>query len=210
MDAPTHGTDGPAQAGGPAPGDGAARTPWTEPLRRRPVPVVLAAAVAAGLLVWRIGARPDLPAFLLLGIAGTALAAIDIATKRLPDPLTYSLYGAGAALLGVAAAVTDGGGVRFGFALIGLAGLWLLFAVQYVIAPDKIGRGDVKLAGALGLHLGWLGYDAWMLGVLAMFVLAGLVAAALLALRRAGRGSELPYGPFMLAGTLVGVLVHAG
>jgi leader peptidase (prepilin peptidase)/N-methyltransferase len=172
--------------------------------------VVLAAAAVIALLAWRIGIRADLPAFVVLGGVGTALAAVDLASKRLPDPLTLPLYGAGLALLGAAVPATDDGGARFLYALAGLAGLWLLFAVQWFAVPGKIGLGDVKLAGVLGLYLGWLGYGAWMLGVLAMFVSAGAFAAVLLALRRAGRGSELPYGPFMLAGALAGVLVHAG
>ncbi|XVQ13788.1 prepilin peptidase [Spirillospora sp. CA-255316] len=203
-----------ASSAGGAPGaEGSSwswRAGWTEPLRRRPIPVVLAAVAVTGLLVWRIGVRPDLPAFLVLGVVGTALATVDIASKRLPDPLTLPLYGAGLALLGAAVPATDDGGARFLYALTGLAGLWLLFAVQWFAVPGKIGLGDVKLAGVLGMYLGWLGYGAWMLGVLAMFVLAGVFAAALLALRRAGRGTELPYGPFMLAGALAGALVHAG
>ncbi|GAA2407559.1 hypothetical protein GCM10010191_14870 [Actinomadura vinacea] len=71
------------------------RADWTAPLRRRPLPVALAAAAVLALLTWRIGPRADLPAFLVLGVAGTALAAVDVALRRLPDPLTLPLYGAG-------------------------------------------------------------------------------------------------------------------
>ncbi|MFC5750510.1 prepilin peptidase [Actinomadura rugatobispora] len=183
---------------------------WTGVVRRRALPIAVVAVVVAGLLVWRVEVRPDLPAFLVLGAVGTVLGAVDIASKRLPDPLTLPMYGAGAALLAVAAPATEDGGARLLYALFGLAGLWLLLAVQWVVVPDKIGLGDVKLAGVLGLYLGWVGYGAWVLGVLAMYVPSGVFAVTLLALRRAGRKSELPFGPFMLAGALIGILVHAG
>ncbi|GAA2579313.1 prepilin peptidase [Actinomadura fulvescens] len=185
------------------------RADWTEPLRARPVRVALTCAAVLALLTWRVGVRADLPAFLWLGAAGTALGFVDVAIKRLPDPLTLPSYGAGAALLGAAAPFTEDGGGRFPHALAGLAALWALFAVQWLLLPGAIGLGDVKLAGVLGLYLGWLGLDAWLLGVAATFVIGGVCAAGLLAARRAGRGSELPYGPFLLLGTLLAVLVHA-
>ncbi|MFI0445158.1 prepilin peptidase [Actinomadura sp. 6N118] len=186
------------------------RAGWTEPLRARPVPVVLTCVAVLALLAWRIGAEPVLPAFLYLGVAGTALGFVDVAIKRLPDPLTLPSYGAGVVLLGLAAPFTEDGGGHFLHALFGLAALWALFAVQWLLIPNAIGLGDVKLAGVLGLYLGWLGLDAWLLGVVATFVFGGLFAAGLLVARRAGRKSELPYGPFLLLGTLVAVLVHTG
>ncbi|MFG2000063.1 prepilin peptidase [Spirillospora sp. NPDC048911] len=185
------------------------RADWTEPLRARPVPAALVCAAVLALLTWRVGVEPALPAFLCLGTVGTALGFVDVAIKRLPDPLTLPSYGVGAALLGAAAPFTDGGSGRFLHALIGLAALWALFAVQWFLMPSAIGLGDVKLAGVLGLYLGWLGLDAWLLGVVATFVIGGLVAAGLLAARRTGRKSELPYGPFLLLGALLAVLVHA-
>lgn len=185
------------------------RADWTEPVRRRPVPVLLTGVVALALLVWRIGLRPDLVAFAYLACVGAVLGAVDIALRRLPDPLTLPSYPIGAALLGAAAAFTDDGGDRFVDALIGFGVLWGLFVLQWVVLPRALGLGDVKLSGVLGLYLGWLGYDAWTFGVLAMFVFGGLYSVALIVLRRASRGATIPFGPFMLLGTLAAVLVHA-
>ncbi|MFI6521663.1 prepilin peptidase [Spirillospora sp. NPDC050679] len=183
---------------------------WTGPLRRRPALVAAGCAVVAAALALRIGARADLPAFLCLGVLGVLLGVVDTALKRLPEPLTLPGYGLGLVLLGAAAPFTDGGGARLLHALAGLAALGALFGVQWVVMPNAIGFGDVTLAGLLGLYLGWLGAQAWLLGVVATFVLSLATSLALLALRRAGRKTQIPYGPFLLGGALVAILAHAG
>jgi leader peptidase (prepilin peptidase)/N-methyltransferase len=185
------------------------RPDWIEPVTGRPVPVAVVTLAVLAALAARIGARSDLPAFVYLGVVGVLLAFIDAALKRLPDLLTLPSYAAGAVLLGLAAPFTDQGGARYVHALIGMAALWLLYAVQWVIVPRQIGLGDVKLSGVLGLYLGWLGLQAWVAGTLAMFLLGGLYSAVLLASRRATRGTSIPFGPFMLAGTLLAVLLFA-
>jgi leader peptidase (prepilin peptidase)/N-methyltransferase len=186
-----------------------ARFDWTGPVIGRPVPVVLATVAVLAALSWRIGLRPDLPAFGYLAVVGVLLTFVDVALKRLPDPLTLPSYLVGAALLGLAAPFTDHGGTRYAHALVGLAALWSLYALQWVIVPNQIGLGDVKLSGVLGLYLGWLGSDAWIVGVLGMFLLGGLYSVILLVSGRATRKSSIPFGPFMLAGTFVAVLLFA-
>lgn len=179
---------------------------YDERPRRWGRPAVAAtSAVACGLMAWRFAGRAELPAYLYLAIVGTLLAFVDIAVKRLPDPFTLPSYLVGPALLGVAS-LAGGHPARLGYALIGLAALWALYAAQHLFAPAAIGWGDVKLSGVLGLYLGWLGAAAWWLGVLGGFVLGGVYATGLLVSRRGSRKSELPFGPFMLAGALAGIL----
>ncbi|WP_233510554.1 prepilin peptidase [Actinomadura craniellae] len=194
-------------------GDGADDTVtgphWFAPVARAPWPIALTALAVVALLVWRIGARPELPAYVYLGVLGVVLSAIDIPLRRLPDPLTLSSYPIALVLLAVAVPFTDDGAARYVFALAGLGALWLFFAVQWFVVPNAIGLGDVKLSGTLGLYLGWLGSSAWLLGVFGMFALGGLFSIALLVTRRADRKSAIPFGPFMVAGTLLAILVHA-
>jgi len=183
---------------------------WSGPLRARPVLVAACCVVVSALLIWRIGPRPDLPAFLYLGVVGVALGVIDAAIQRLPDPLTLPSYGVLAALLGVAAFLTDDGGSRFLHALIGMAALYAWFALQVMFLPvGAMYAGDAKLGGVLGLGLGWLGWQAWLLGLVATVFLAGIAGLVLLAARRAGRKSQFPYGPYMLLGSLIAILLHA-
>ncbi|XVQ12663.1 prepilin peptidase [Spirillospora sp. CA-255316] len=185
------------------------RADWTEPVRRHPVRVALCVLLVETVLAVRNGLQPDLAALAYLGFVGTALGFIDVRLRRLPDPLTLPSYPIGIALLGAAAPFTAGGGGRLAAALVGLLSLGAVFAIQWFCFPAGLGFGDVKLSGVLGLYLGWFGFDAWMFGVLAMFVLGGSCAVGLLVLRRAGRKDSIPFGPFMLLGTLAGVAVHA-
>jgi leader peptidase (prepilin peptidase)/N-methyltransferase len=72
--------------------------------------------------------------------------------------------------------------------------------------PDGMGFGDVKLAGVLGLYLGWLGWGALVVGAFGAFLLGGVFSLVLLAAGRVGRKSGIPFGPWMLAGAAVGTL----
>ena len=99
-----------------------------------------------------------------------------------------------------------GGTGRFGHALIGMAAAVALFLLLLLAFPSGLGMGDVKLAGPLGAYLGWLGAAAFVTGLMAAWLLAALTAVGLLLTRRATRKSEIPFGPFLVAGTLGAVL----
>ncbi|NVI87917.1 A24 family peptidase [Actinomadura sp. BRA 177] len=173
--------------------------------RRRRIAMGLVTAALFGVLGWRVGAGPVLPALLYLAAAGTLLGFVDVGVKRLPDRFTLPSYGIAAALLAAAAPFTDDGLHRFEHALIGMAVLFVLYFAQAFAVPSGIGMGDVKLSGVLGLYLGWFGRDAWLLGLLATYLLGGLAAIGIMIVRRTRKG-EFPFGPYMLAGTLIAVL----
>ncbi|WP_243709043.1 A24 family peptidase [Actinomadura sp. GC306] len=177
--------------------------------RRRRMLMGLTTAAVFGVLGWRVGPEPVLAALLYLAAAGALLTFIDVAVKRLPDRFTLPSYGIAAALLAAAAPFTDDGMRRFQHALIGMVVLFVLYFVQAFIAPSGIGMGDVKLSGVLGLYLGWFGQDAWMVGVLATYLIGGLVGVGIMIVRRTRKG-EFPFGPYMFAGTLIAVLMFAG
>jgi leader peptidase (prepilin peptidase) / N-methyltransferase len=153
------------------------------------------------------GPSPVLPAFCVLAAVGVPLAYIDAAHKRLPDPLTLPSYPVAVVLLGIAALATPDGGRHFLTGLAGLAAAWLLFVMQALIYPAGIGRGDVKLSGLLGLYLGWLGISTLIEGLVLGYLLAAVAGLALLAARRATRKSQVPFGPFLLAGALAAILL---
>ncbi|MBC7558576.1 MAG: prepilin peptidase, partial [Dermatophilaceae bacterium] len=72
-----------------------------------------------------------------------------------------------------------------------------------VVSPAGMGMGDVKLAGVLGLALGLAGLSATLLAVLIAFALHAVISVVLLAARRAGRRTALPFGPPLLVGAAV-------
>jgi leader peptidase (prepilin peptidase)/N-methyltransferase len=67
-----------------------------------------------------------------------------------------------------------------------------------------MGLGDVKLAGVLGLYLGWLGWAPLVVGAFGAFLLGGLFGIGLLVTRKAGRRSSIPFGPWMLLAAWLG------
>ncbi len=82
----------------------------------------------------------------------------------------------------------------------------LLYLALAMLYPAGLGLGDVKLAAALGLYLGWLGWSYPVVGTVAAFLVGGVVSLALLASGRAGRRTAVPFGPPMLLGALAAVL----
>jgi leader peptidase (prepilin peptidase)/N-methyltransferase len=156
-------------------------------------------------LTLRIGFEPELVAFLYLGAIGVALALIDLDVKRLPNVIVLPSYLVAGALLTVAAVVGDDWDalLRAGVGMATLYGFYFLLALVY---PAGMGFGDVKLAGVLGLYLGWLGWAELVCGGFLGFLFGGVVGGVLMAARRAGRKSMIPFGPFMLAGALVAIL----
>ncbi|WP_344818859.1 prepilin peptidase [Microbacterium soli] len=164
-------------------------------------------AVTFALLAWRFADRAALlPAVLVFAALATVLAVVDLAERRLPNTVILWLIGALAATLVVASALT-GLWVQLLWALIGAAAMFGLYLVLALISPRSMGMGDVKLAAPLGLLLGWFGLSAWLIGLLAAFICGGVAAIVMLALRRTSLRGSLPFGPSMLAGTLLAVVL---
>ncbi|WP_394553000.1 prepilin peptidase [Agromyces sp. MMS24-JH15] len=144
-------------------------------------------------------------AFLYLAAISIALALIDLDTKRLPNAIVLPSYVVGSALL-VASALLAGQAERLIPALVGMSALWTLYYVLAFVSKGGMGMGDVKLAGVLGLYLGWAGWGQLFVGTFAGFLLGGVFGIALLLVRRAGRKTAIPFGPWMLAGAWVGLV----
>jgi leader peptidase (prepilin peptidase) / N-methyltransferase len=195
----------------------AARYPWPArpglaqvlgpgPRAVRPPVLELVSAAVFVLLGLRFGWSPELPAWMCFAALALVLGVIDLRQKLLPNRLLLPGTAVTAALLTLAAALDDawpdllrallGGGVSFAVLL-----------VMALLVPTGLGMGDVKLAALLGLVLGWLGWEAVLLGFFLGFVLQAVLGLVLLATRRAGRSTELPFGPALLTGTLLAVLL---
>ena len=117
-------------------------------------------------------------------------------------------YGVVGGLLLLAAAGTGAWGALLRAALGGLA-LYALYFVLLFIYPAGMGFGDVKLAGILGAVLGWAGWAEVAVGAFLGFAIGGVVGIALMASGRAGRKTQVPFGPSMLAGAWVGLVAGA-
>jgi leader peptidase (prepilin peptidase) / N-methyltransferase len=172
---------------------------------RSPVLEVVSAGAFA-LVGLRFEWSADLPAWAWFVAVGLLLGVIDLREKLLPNRILLPGVVGTALLLGLAAAL-DGAWDALLRALLAAAISFAALLVMALIAPSGMGMGDVKLAALLGLVLGWLGWPAVLLGFFLGFLLQAVVGLALLAVRRAGRRTELPFGPALLVGTFVAALV---
>ncbi|MEU2200135.1 prepilin peptidase [Isoptericola sp. NPDC019482] len=161
------------------------------------VPLAAAGGAVAGLTPWPLPAA----AWVYL-VGGAALVWIDVDVHRVPDAVTRVWGPLVALALVVTAMVTGQYGVLWGAAAGALA-LGLLFGVM---AFFSLGLGDVKLALVTGLVVGPLGVTGVITALVATCAVAAAVGVGLL-LRGAGRKAHLAYGPALVAGAAVALLV---
>ncbi|WP_438854777.1 prepilin peptidase [Agromyces sp. M3QZ16-3] len=164
--------------------------------------------VLFGVIAWRYGLDPVLPALLALAAAGVALSIVDLTEKRLPNAMVFPTLLVVAVLL-VVAAVLTGEWLALAWAAAGSAGMFLFYFVLALISPKAMGMGDVKFALPLGLVLGWFGWVMWVAGLMGAFLVGGVVAIVALALRRVTLRGSVPFGPSMVAGAVLALVVLA-
>jgi leader peptidase (prepilin peptidase) / N-methyltransferase len=182
------------------------------PLRH---PVVEASTAAAFVLVamWIVRSQPDLPAdvwpvlacYLYFAGVSVTLTLIDVDVHRLPNGIVLPSYVVGVVLFAVAC-ILGSPWTDLLRAVVGMIAMLALYVALRLISPRGMGGGDVKLAGLVGLFLGWAGWGPLAVGAFAGFALGGLFGISLLVLRRAHRTTAIPFGPWMLAGAWVGLL----
>jgi len=95
-------------------------------------------------------------------------------------------------------------------ALIG-AGIWLavIGGIWLLTRGRGMGLGDVKLAPILGATLGWVSVGSALVGLFAAFAVGAIVGVALILRGKAGRKTAVPFGPFLVAGTMLGLILGA-
>jgi leader peptidase (prepilin peptidase) / N-methyltransferase len=168
-------------------------------------------ALLAGLLAGSVelaGLRPATLALAWAAGAAVVLGAVDLLCHRLPDRVTYP-----AAVVCAAAFLLDAAVLGAWEELLrGLLAAAVSFAVGVLAAvasPDGFGFGDVKLLGLLGLVLGWFGWGVLMTGVFLGLLTGALVSLLLLATRRAGWRTAIPFGPPLLTGAVLTLALGA-
>jgi prepilin signal peptidase PulO-like enzyme (type II secretory pathway) len=176
--------------------------PSDEASRRRPgartILLAIGAALAGAAVAWR-SALPLWGTLVYLAFLAilVLLAATDLEQRRLPHLLLDPLIVGAIVFVPFNPAIDPLDaviGAAVGVAVLGLLGL---------VVRGGLALGDLYLAGPLGLLLGFPG----IIG--ALFLAALLVAVTslgLLAARRVGLRSYVPFGPFLVMGTVLTLL----
>lgn len=163
----------------------------------------LASALAGGVLGAAVGVDWALGFLLFLCPVGVALAYVDWRVRLLPTAIIRPSFLV-TTLLMLAAGLLAGEPRRLLAALVGLVVLRGLYWLLWRFTPG-MGKGDVRLAGIVGLVLGYFGSPALLVGGYAGFLL-GAVCWVPMRLLRLTTDRFFPFGPFMLIGVVLGVV----
>ncbi len=168
------------------------------PSTRAPALALAVGALLAAAAVARYGLTPEgLLAAGLLPVL-TALAAIDLRARVLPNRIV------GPALLAVLAWQLTFFPDRVPECLVAAVGAGAFLLLPSLLHPGAMGMGDVKLAALLGLAFGG---DVVAALLVSVFSAAPVAAAVLLFGGAEARRAAIPFGPFLALGA--GVLLLA-
>lgn len=172
----------------------------------------LASAGIGTFAFWLLATRFGTAEPFVVGLFGLWFAAlvvgfaVDLDQRILPDELTLPVIPLGLALDVAGRNPLVGGGDLLPTVLVAVLVPLGLYVASIPFGAGAFGMGDVKLLIGAGLMTGAL---SAVNGLLAGLLAAGVVLAVLLATRRIGRRTFVPFGPFLIFGVLWGILVRA-
>lgn len=146
----------------------------------------------AGLVVWT-GLQAHLGLLVIALWAGVLAGGADLAERVIPHRWVGVMMVPGVVRLLV-------GQVPWGATVMAALAITAFFLAVNLVTHSGLGMGDVKLAFALSLTLGWpQALTATVVGLWA----GGLYALYLLLTRRARKTDGIPLGPFLVLGLVV-------
>lgn len=164
--------------------------------------------VAGGLVGYAVGWDRALIGLLPLVPVCVALALVDLRTRLLPRVVVLPATGLLVALA-LADALVTGDREDLVRAAIGLLVARSFYWVLWFAHSAGMGFGDVRLAALLGFPLAYLGWHEFALGMYSgflVFALPGLLLAVVRWDRQLLR-APYPFGPAMIVGALLGVVL---
>lgn len=171
--------------------------PWVEVV----VPALFVGAVLLLGVDWSL-----LPALWLIPV-GVAISVIDLRTLIVPTRIVWPAFSVSVLLVVAATAIEGDWDLLLG-AAVGLAVFAGPLFVIWFIMPASMGFGDVRLAVLLGFVLGFYAQGSVLGAVFLSVLCIGMSAVlgvllGLVALGARGRKAKVPFGPAMVAGTMV-------
>lgn len=171
---------------------------------RYPLVEVGTAALFAAITL-RFGMSADLPAYLYLAAAGVAIALLDRDVRDLPDSILLPSYVMGVLLLMPAgAAHADLWPAER--AVLAMALLCSFCFTLSIVFPHAVRLSDAKLAGLLGLYLGWLSWGSVLFAAIGGSLIVAIRSTALRTGHRAGT-VEAAVVPSVVAAAVLSLFV---
>lgn len=178
----------------------------SDPISARYPLVEAVTAILFVALTLRFGLSMALPAYLYLAAISVTLTMIASDDLRLPDTIVLPSY-----VLAVLLLMPAGAGVGDWYpAARALAGMTALCAIYFALTlayPTALNFADVKLAGLLGLYLGWLSWAAILVGAFGGLLIGALAAGFGMARQHGGRSARAAVGPCMIVATGLALFV---
>lgn len=142
--------------------------------------------------------------WLMMGVGLTSLTVADVFYGVLPDVFTVGL---GVVAFLYRFALTVAGIMKLTDFLLFVAsgvGASLFFVALILLTRGKgMGWGDVKLAFAIGLILGW---PKTLVALMAAFLTGAVVGIILILIRKKTLKQSVPFGPFLVLGTILALV----
>lgn len=161
--------------------------------------VEVAGGLLAGWAAWQFGVGWPLLAVLVLLWGLLCLTVIDLDHQLLPDQITLPLLWLGL-LVNTQTLFVSLGDAVWG-AAAGYLVLWSVYQLfRLVTGKEGMGYGDFKLLALLGA---WLGWQMLPLIILLSSLVGAVVGSAMLFVQRKGRGTPIPFGPYLAAAGVI-------
>jgi leader peptidase (prepilin peptidase)/N-methyltransferase len=142
--------------------------------------------------------------WLIIGMLLLVVFVADLRFGLIPDNITISLF---ILALGYRLLLVGSGQMEvvdmIRAIISGLILTVFFYGLWYFTRGRGFGFGDVKLAPSLGLLLGW---PRTLVATFIAFIVGALVAVVLLSLGRKKMGQTIPFGPFLVVGSVVALL----
>jgi len=173
-------------------------------LPRRIFWVELATAVIFALLCWRYGLRPELGVMIFYACLFIVIFVIDLEHTLILNKIVYpTMVVAFLLALYPWPWFNDSIGMRLAYAALGGAIGFAIFLLIAIVSRGGMGWGDVKLAALIGLATG---FPLVFLAIIMAAILGGIVAVALVVIRKKKRREMIPFGPFLALAAMVTLL----
>ncbi len=164
-------------------------------------------------LLYNFGFSIDLAKYLLLVPMLLSAFCIDLKLQIIPNRLNLAIFETGLFFTFLSVIADTSIGINnFIDSLLGMlvgGGIFLLITLigGAIAGKEAMGFGDVKLMGALGLFVGWV--NIIIVSVLA-FLFAAVISIGILIFRKKGFNEYIPFGPFIVASTLIVIFTPPG